>query len=61
MGGEHSSFDIGHFPRVGKRLIFDRERIQMIDEKALQPMSFEQWLQEGLPEAYRGQAPKKEG
>jgi uncharacterized cupin superfamily protein len=60
MGGEHSSFDIGHFPRVGKRVIFDGERIQMIDEKALQPMSFEQWLPEGLPEAYRGAAPKNE-
>jgi uncharacterized cupin superfamily protein len=61
MGGEHSSFDIGHFPRVGKRVIFDGERIQMLDEKALQPMSFEQWLPEGLPEAYHDSAPKKEG
>ena len=60
MGGEHSSFDIGHFPRVGKRVIFDGERIQMLDEKDLQPMSFEQWLPDGLPEAYRAFAPKKE-
>ena len=60
MGGEHSSFDIGNFPRVGKRVIFDGERIQMLEEKDLQPMSFEQWLPEGLPEAYRGLAQKKD-
>jgi len=60
MGGEHSSFDIGHFPRVGKRVIFDGERIQMLEEKDLKSMSFEQWLPEGLPEAYRSPAPKKE-
>ena len=58
--GEHSGFDIGNFPRVGKRVIFDGERIQMLEEKDLQPMSFEQWLPEGLPEAYRGSAPKKD-
>jgi uncharacterized cupin superfamily protein len=61
MGGEHGGFDIGHFPRAGKRVIFEDERIQMMDETALTPMSFEQWLPEGLPEAYRGFAPKKEG
>jgi uncharacterized cupin superfamily protein len=60
MGGEHSSFDIGNFPRVGKRVIFDGERIQMLEEKDLKPMSFEQWLPEGLPEAYRNPGSKKE-
>ena len=60
MGGEHSGFDIGNFPRVGKRVLFDGEHIQMLDEKALIPMSFEQWLPEGLPDAYRASAPKKE-
>ena len=60
MGGEHSSFDIGNFPRAGKRVIFDRERILMMEERALPPMSFEQWLPDGLPEAYRDAAPKKE-
>ena len=48
------------FPRVGKRVIFDRDRILMIEESALTPISFEQWLPDGLPEAYRGLAPKKE-
>jgi len=61
MGGEHSSFDIGNFPRAGKRVIFDRERILMMEERALTPMSFEQWLPEGLPEAHRDSQPKKEG
>jgi len=60
MGGEHSGFDIGNYPRVGKRIIFDRDRIQMLEEDGLTPMSFEQWLPEGLPKAYRGSAPKKE-
>jgi hypothetical protein len=60
MGGEHSGFDIGNYPRVGKRIIFDRDRIQMLEEDGLTPLSFEQWLPEGLPEAYRGSAPKKE-
>jgi hypothetical protein len=32
----------------------------MLEEDGLTPMSFEQWLPEGLPEAYRGSAPKKE-
>ena len=39
---------------------FGRDRIQMLEEDGLTPMSFEQWLPEGLPEAYRGSAPKKE-
>ena len=60
MGGEHGGFDIGNFPRVGKRVIFDGERIQMLEEKDLQPMSFEQWLPDGLPEAHRGLPPKKD-
>jgi uncharacterized cupin superfamily protein len=58
MGGEHSGFDIGHFPRVGKCIIFDRDRIQMLDETALAPMSFDQFLPEGLPAAYGGPSPK---
>src|SRR5215475_14528886 len=53
MGGEHSNFDIGHYPRARKRIIFDRDRIQMLDESGLTAMSFEQWLPDGLPEAYR--------
>jgi uncharacterized cupin superfamily protein len=60
MGGEHGGFDIGNFPRVGKRVIFDGERIFQMDERALTPMSFAQWLPDGLPEAYRGLAPEKE-
>jgi hypothetical protein len=47
------------FP-AGKRVIFDRDRILMMEESALAPVSFEQWLPDGLPEAYRDAAPKKE-
>ena len=60
MGGEHGGFDIGNFPRVGKRVVFDGERIFQMEESALTPMSFQQWLPDGLPEAYRGFAPKEE-
>ena len=37
MGGEHGGFDIGNFPRVGKRVIFEGERIQMLDERTCSP------------------------
>ena len=50
MGGEHSGFDIGSFPKVGKKLIFTASGISCIDETNIHPMRFEEWLPEGLPE-----------
>lgn len=43
MGGERSGFDIGHFPRDGRRLIFSGRRIHAVEDEALTPMRFEQW------------------
>jgi uncharacterized cupin superfamily protein len=53
MGGEQSGFDIGVFPRAGKRVLFAGDEIRMIDEAAFQPMSFADYLPDGLPEAIR--------
>ena len=44
MGGESSGFDIGHFPRLGRHLIFSQSGIQAIEDDALTPMTLEQWL-----------------
>lgn len=43
MGGERSSLDIGHFPRIGKRLLFGPSGIGAVDETAIRPMSFADW------------------
>ncbi len=44
MGGERSGFDIGHFPRKGKRIIFHGDDIQAVDDSSLTRMGFEQWV-----------------
>ena len=44
MGGERHSLEIGTFPRLGKRLIFDAGRIFLVDDKDLVPTSMDQWL-----------------
>lgn len=44
MGGESSGFDIGHFPRVGRRIVFGPSGIFVVEEDALQPMRMDQWI-----------------
>ena len=61
MDGEATGFDIGHFPRLGKSLIFGQGRIHLVEDKDMKPVDFTEFLPEGLPEAYRAWAPKKEG
>ena len=51
MGGEQSGFDIGIFPKVGKRVLFAGEEIRLIDEADFKQLSFAEFLPEGLPEA----------
>ena len=51
MGGEHSGFDLGVFPRHGKRKLFAGEDIRMIDDADFKQLSFADFLPEGLPEA----------
>ncbi|MBI1775076.1 MAG: cupin domain-containing protein [Proteobacteria bacterium] len=49
MGGESSGFDIGSFPKIGKRLIFTETGISCIDDAHVRPMSFAEWLPDGMP------------
>lgn len=51
MGGEQSGFDIGIFPKAGKRVLFAGEEIRTIDEADFKQLSFAAFLPEGLPEA----------
>lgn len=51
MGGERSGLDVVDFPRAGKTVIFGAERIQAADSATLRPMSFNDYLPDGLPEA----------
>ncbi len=44
MDGERSGFDIAHFPREGKRIIFHGGDIQAVDDSALTRMVPEQWV-----------------
>jgi uncharacterized cupin superfamily protein len=44
MGGERSGLDIGHFPRVGRRIIFSRSGVAAVDEDALRPMAIDDFV-----------------
>lgn len=46
MAGEHSGFDIGHFPRLGKHIIFGPGGIQAYDDKDAQQLAFTDFLAE---------------
>ena len=39
MGGESSGYDIGHFPRLGRHIIFSGGTIQAIDDGSIENMS----------------------
>jgi uncharacterized cupin superfamily protein len=43
MGGESSGFDIAHFRRINKQLIFSKSEIRLMDVEASQKMSFTDW------------------
>lgn len=47
MGGEKVRFDVGVFPRLGKRVIRDGEDAYIVDESSLQ----EFWLGKGSAES----------
>lgn len=46
MGGERSGLDIGHFPRLGRHIIFGPRGIQAVDDASLRPMTFRDWTGE---------------
>ena len=54
MGGERSGMDVGQFPRLGRRIIFGASGIQAVDESALKPMSFDDWIGKALAGRGRG-------
>ena len=43
MGGERSNLDIGHFPRVGRHIVFGPSGIFAVDDASLRPMQDEDW------------------
>jgi uncharacterized cupin superfamily protein len=46
MGGERSSLDIGHFPKLGRHIIFGPSGINAVDDASLRPMGFKDWTGE---------------
>lgn len=44
MGGERSGLDIGHFPRLGRRIIYAKTGIRAVDEDTLRPMALEDFI-----------------
>lgn len=44
MAGEHSGLDVGHFPRLGKRIIFGPSGIHAYDDKDAQQLAFTDFL-----------------
>ena len=46
MGGERSNLDIGHFPKLGRHIIFGPSGINGVDDASLRPMTFKDWTGE---------------
>jgi uncharacterized cupin superfamily protein len=46
MGGERSNLDIGHFPKLGRHIIFGPSGINAVDDASLRAMKNEDWLGE---------------
>ena len=44
MGGERSGFEVAHFPRLGRQILFGPNGIFAVDQNALTPMSQSDWL-----------------
>ncbi len=57
MGGERSPLEVARFPRAGRTVIFDGQRMHAIEDAALQEMTFADYLPEGLPAALREARP----
>jgi uncharacterized cupin superfamily protein len=47
MGGERSGFDIGYFPRLGRRIVFTKSGITGIDDATVTQLSFDDFLAPG--------------
>jgi uncharacterized cupin superfamily protein len=44
MGGEATSLDIGHFPKLGRKIVFGPSGIFAADDKDITPMTFGDYL-----------------
>ena len=44
MGGERSGLDVGHFPKLGRRIVFGPSGISAVDEKDVQTMTLDDFL-----------------
>ena len=47
MGGEHSALDIGHFPKIGKKVVFSEGSVYAVDDAGVRPMRWSDWLADG--------------
>ena len=46
IGGERSTLDIGHFPKLRRHIVFGPSGINAVDDAALRPMKFTDWTGE---------------
>ena len=50
MGGERTRLDIGHFPKLGRKLIFTGgAEVLAVEDAAVRRMSMAEWFPDGLP------------
>ncbi len=49
MGGEHSGFDVGVFPRLGKRIVFANDKITLLDDEKVASLTLADFLPDGIP------------
>jgi uncharacterized cupin superfamily protein len=44
MGGEVSRLDVGHFPKIGRKMVFGPSGLFAMEDKDLKPMTFGDYL-----------------
>jgi uncharacterized cupin superfamily protein len=43
MGGERSRLDVGHFPKIGRKIVFGESGIYGVEDKDIKVMQFADW------------------
>ncbi len=51
MGGKRTDLEVAHFPHHGKVLIGHPDHLYLIDEKAIEKKTLEEWISESRPAA----------
>ena len=59
MAGEHSGYDLGTFPRLGKSILFTEGSIREIDHKGVRTMALDEFIADAPPAP--GKGPEDEG